>query len=566
MFIFADLFARYLESQPSRAALLEQLAPARLPVELDHVYERILYRILEDRGEHILKPLRQVLGWIAFARRPLKWAEIQGAICIDFENQTIDYINRLLDSPKELFASLVELQPNGTVELVHGTVREFLARKKIINQYEVDFSFTTVILGYLTLHQLDRESDEDVRSDFLCGTHAFYDYASSCWASHLLGSLDKIEPGDRLDDLQESLETFIRVRRSLTSRPLQDIKRIQKSLKPIQTSELFDEITQAVGWARKQSSDAGLGPNKDEALDIWQVTQRIRSVFESFRATQLLASDEKKLQQFYGTAWFKCPRVNCIHYYQGFEKIEQRNHHINRHELPFLCYVPGCHMEVFGYAEKSDLKKHLFKFHGIGIPNEEDELEFPNPPKRAAADRATAPATHQCSQCGKRFTRNHNLKNHIRSEHERSKPYECGVCGMAFPRKADCDRHKRRHEGQNFTCTGSLKNGSTWGCQKSFGRQDALVAHYRSKIGRKCMRPKLEEKMREGGDIAAMENDKMFDNESGGNADILQAVGRALPSFGEFLRLCGLDQLEAGSEPESNSNGGGVSLNADVEE
>lgn len=37
MFIFADLFARYLESQASRAALMEQLDPAKLPVNLDHV-------------------------------------------------------------------------------------------------------------------------------------------------------------------------------------------------------------------------------------------------------------------------------------------------------------------------------------------------------------------------------------------------------------------------------------------------------------------------------------------------------------------------------------------------
>jgi hypothetical protein len=37
MFIFAALFAKYLEDQISRAALLEQLDPDTLPVDLDHV-------------------------------------------------------------------------------------------------------------------------------------------------------------------------------------------------------------------------------------------------------------------------------------------------------------------------------------------------------------------------------------------------------------------------------------------------------------------------------------------------------------------------------------------------
>ena len=37
MFIFAELFAKYLESQFSRAALLNELDPHKLPVELDHV-------------------------------------------------------------------------------------------------------------------------------------------------------------------------------------------------------------------------------------------------------------------------------------------------------------------------------------------------------------------------------------------------------------------------------------------------------------------------------------------------------------------------------------------------
>jgi hypothetical protein len=93
-------------------------------------YERIVQRVLESRsdqyfrGGHTLHYVRQVLGWIVCARRPLRWREIQGIVCIDLENQHVDYNREIPDSPQGLFASLVELQADGTVDLVHGTARE----------------------------------------------------------------------------------------------------------------------------------------------------------------------------------------------------------------------------------------------------------------------------------------------------------------------------------------------------------------------------------------------------------------------------------------------------------
>lgn len=45
-------------------------------------------------------------------------------VSIDVENQCIDYDKEISSSPKGLFASLVELQEDGTVDLIHGTARE----------------------------------------------------------------------------------------------------------------------------------------------------------------------------------------------------------------------------------------------------------------------------------------------------------------------------------------------------------------------------------------------------------------------------------------------------------
>ncbi|KAI0438618.1 hypothetical protein F4803DRAFT_534503 [Xylaria telfairii] len=546
MFIFADLFAKYLEAQLSKAALLAELDPSKLPVSLDHLYERILTRVFETRDNtSVTLSIRQVLGWIACARRPLKWAEVQGAVCVDFDNQIVDRERMLSDSPKDLFASLIEIREDNTVELVHETARAYLC-KHIIDFHGAHYSLAIVSIGYLTLPQLDEDAGESVYTNLVNGTYSFYDYASACWAMHLQEAVSALKPDTELTQLLESLETFIDVHWSPKHKPLQDLKKVTSSLESISTSKTFDKIVHAVGWAKRQSSKHGQGPSPDEALDLWEVTERVRSILEDAHPSR---EEEEKLRGFYGPCWFKCPRVNCLRYYEGFGTFEQRQHHLNKHDRPFLCYVAGCHMEVFGYATGNELKQHLLKYHGIGSFDDMSDGEFPDPPKRKAVTAAKSEAKYKCTECGKDFTRNHNLKNHLRS-HKGLKPYECKVCNEKFTRKSDCDRHERGHGEKMFICVGSLKDGSPWGCNKAFVRLDKLVAHFRSRIGQRCIKPHLQEKMQETNGNGAKDA-KLFDDQTGENADALRAAGKSLPRFQEFLQLCGL--ISSDAEPEAEA-------------
>ncbi|PGH01881.1 hypothetical protein AJ80_08953 [Polytolypa hystricis UAMH7299] len=553
MFIFAELFAKYLEDQPNKTALQEELDPAKLPVNLDNVYERILRRVFESRGDHIVNYIRHILGWIVCARRPLRWREIQGAVCIDMENQHLDNDREMSDSPKGLFASLIELQADGTVDLVHGTARKYLISKDFVNPREAHYSLAMLSLSYLAFPQLDlQRNDDDIRSDLLNGIHPFYDYASSCWAIHLQDGISNLETGDELAQLQETLETFIELSWLPTHKPLQDLKRVHKSLSLMKSSKLYDRIAQAVGWAKKQSGQHGLGPSPDEALNLSQVTEKIRSVLENMHTLSLPRADVKKLQDFYGTNWFKCPRVNCYYYYQGFGSADQRNRHTDKHNRPFLCFVTGCPTEVFGCATQDELKKHLFTYHGIDEFEDTDNGEFPDPPKEKTSKSVKSDAIRQCPECDKKFTRNHNLKNHLRT-HKGERPFECDVCGERFTRKADCDRHQRGHGDKKFICVGLLKDGGTWGCKASFGRADKLADHFRSKKGQKCLRLLLEEKLKaaRGGEMVSDGN--MFADQAGENADILLNAGKSLPSFQEFLQLSGLDVSAVGIPSEATS-------------
>jgi hypothetical protein len=55
----------------------------------------------------------------------MKWYEIQGAVSVDLEHQTVDYEGRMYRvHPKVLCASLVEMRSDESIELVHATARE----------------------------------------------------------------------------------------------------------------------------------------------------------------------------------------------------------------------------------------------------------------------------------------------------------------------------------------------------------------------------------------------------------------------------------------------------------
>jgi hypothetical protein len=65
-----------------------------------------------------------LLGWVVTAKRPLTWLEIQGAVSIDTEDQTVDFEDRsLVVDIGALCGSLVERLPGDRIELVHTSAR-----------------------------------------------------------------------------------------------------------------------------------------------------------------------------------------------------------------------------------------------------------------------------------------------------------------------------------------------------------------------------------------------------------------------------------------------------------
>jgi hypothetical protein len=88
-------------------------------------YARIVNRIYNNPNPAQRRTVQKLIGWITFAKRPLKWQEIQGATSIDVEQGLVNFEGRQLpDHIRDICGSLVEIIPGNRVQLVHATARQ----------------------------------------------------------------------------------------------------------------------------------------------------------------------------------------------------------------------------------------------------------------------------------------------------------------------------------------------------------------------------------------------------------------------------------------------------------
>ncbi|XP_012242784.1 zinc finger protein 62 isoform X4 [Bombus impatiens] len=79
-----------------------------------------------------------------------------------------------------------------------------------------------------------------------------------------------------------------------------------------------------------------------------------------------------------------------------------------------------------------------------------------------------------CEECGKSFTENHRLKQHMMT-HTGDRPYDCHICGKAFARRTAYRQHLLIHTGKRpYLCDI---------CGKTFTQKPGLICHRKSHPG-----------------------------------------------------------------------------------
>lgn len=383
-------------------------------------------------------------------------------------------------------------------------------------------------IDYLNLPAFTEEPSEE---HILQGTYALMNYAVLYWVRHLEAGLEHIKTDDQLlPELAESLEAFLDQHWNSPTAIFNISKRNSERLKFFESYTFHQKLQEATVSMRKQLTFFGKMEKRETALDLEDMVIGIRTSLERVLLDTTKQSRLKNMEDIYGENLFRCPRFSCQSFTNGFPSADERDRHVQKHERPFLCTDQGCPQSTFGFTSENERNRHMKDMHATvhidaqEFPTDQDveqslkplvdqekamERDISQPPPAVVQDPEPNQEPHTiprlkrprkkepkrdltCEHCSKTFTKKYNLDSHLKT-HSNERQFSCSVCGRAFARNNDRWRHMSSHKEGAFKCEGYLKDGTQWGCGKSFARADILSSHHKSKIGQKCILPFLQE-------------------------------------------------------------------------
>ncbi|OJJ43210.1 hypothetical protein ASPZODRAFT_103600 [Penicilliopsis zonata CBS 506.65] len=439
MFLFAKLVMGNLERQTQKRNVVgEELT--NFPNGLGEAYERIMSRMERDSSDDELKMARKLLGWMVCACRPMKWTEIQAVLSIYMDNEQIDFDSlKLRVHIRDICGSLVQVLPGERVELVHSTAKMHITGSNYIYEPLVQYHLTFSCLGYLTFDCFTTEEQNELDRYALDGYYVLQDYAIAEWANHLLAMLNygtslvsSITDTDvSLDHFNDILSSFVDIYE------VTEADEVDEACKPFEGSPAHDNLLSLFDNIRRHRAKGPETRNDVSVEGLHRALVRVRGRIESLGSSTSLTSEKKKaFQSYYGEKVYKCPKLRCPFFYEGFTDGKTRDQHVKRHDRPYICSNLDCTGAQFGFVNAKDLEKHTKQWHPE-ITDLESKFNEVKPIK--------GQAKWACNLCDKRFTRRGNLNSHLLN-HTGERPFACRECGRAFTREHDRSRHEKIHE------------------------------------------------------------------------------------------------------------------------
>ncbi|KAH7381988.1 hypothetical protein BKA64DRAFT_584001 [Cadophora sp. MPI-SDFR-AT-0126] len=446
MFLFAKLVMEYLHGLDSKENLLEEIKFYGFPDGLEEAYERIIKRLRNTLSTSQWGSTRKLMGWMVCAKRPLRWREIQAAVSMDAEDQNFDFDKRKLRSSiQDYCGSLIQVLPGDRVELVHATAKMYITTSQYIVKSTVECELASICLRYLTFDLFAPDIEEErLKHSIRAGDLSLQDYAVAKWMEHVHSLIKNIPwiPERVENETSRTLNEVVFAVSEFALRYEKDILQCEMTNRADQDCEILrtipchEDLMNIWNLACQHASKGSAAKNDISIKELGASVTRNRELLEKMSiATRPQSTENEQLDNLYGDRRFKCPKVTCYYFHEGFKDAKIRDQHINRHDRPFSCSFPDCSIVEFGFSSNKDLERHRRFFH----PETEDQANSFN--TIAKTNTATP---HECYICRKRFTRSFILKQHLLS-HTGTRPHACSECGKAFTRANDCTRHEKIH-------------------------------------------------------------------------------------------------------------------------
>ncbi|OCL11999.1 hypothetical protein AOQ84DRAFT_421718 [Glonium stellatum] len=352
MFLYAKLVMMNLEGQPSLHHLREELEPDCFPNGLDQAYSRNLHRIQTNERAAAGK----ILSLMLCSRRPLRWREVQAAVSINPVDQDIDSARRLSKHISDICGSLVKVLPGDRIEFVHATASFYIIDSGYITRFSAEYTMMLPCLHYLTFECFEEHEGDDKRSWFAVeGYYAFQDYAVAHWADHLVALLEPSRDTsiNQLDDHKAISGAFV----IFTDRFHADLavssfdENSSLNCDQFQSLECFPIICTL--WTHVKSFKTLLDDRRDEVSlpSLGRTLRKNRKILEDISKSVAENTNEMAaLQSFYGAHWFKCSKLSCYYFHEGFGSEFSRQAHYDRHDRPFRYEEDNCPAAAIGFG------------------------------------------------------------------------------------------------------------------------------------------------------------------------------------------------------------------------
>ena len=229
-------------------------------------------------------------------------------------------------------------------------------------------------LRYLNFRCFDADlTVQEVQDFFQKAYYSFEDYAIGHWIDHLSSCMPEALPEDSQIHQRLAGQVEILLNKHGLGSPQGSLTQDSEQLRSLKHWDPSQRLMNIAYLIRQKKST-------DSCLDLEAQLRRRRTIHEELVANLDPDSDTARLVvSFNGRSSFKCPKIYCEWFHDGFDDEGHRKKHINQHDRPFRCTFEECLHSELGYETEKELKKHLKKTH----PTDGNaHRTFPTLPKR----------------------------------------------------------------------------------------------------------------------------------------------------------------------------------------
>ncbi|KAH7250958.1 chromatin remodelling complex Rsc7/Swp82 subunit-domain-containing protein [Fusarium tricinctum] len=382
MFLWARLVLEYLSTNMLVDKSEVMGAVDTLPEELSDFYKEILTRLISHFDSRSVRRLRSIFGWIAFAKRPLRKAELRSALSWVDETGDTDVYRLAPNYWFEMCAPLLEERSDATFAFIHVSVKQYLQSAKsdrFLDEfnavYEQGFTITSCLLSGLQIFQpIFPEQTRFLR--VLRGFHGLHIYASAYWAEYVLSAAAS-EKGLNTDSsfFFQSCELATKMN-NMSSAKKQggDEKSLDSRLAFV---EHYPELRKAIADTAAGGATKALEGVPQTSKSLYEITglsELLHNYQHTVRALLHLPSfpgasiqELERFKQDFRLSAFTCRFKGCPFSGTGFDDEGLRNRHEEQTHAPRIaCEVPGCQYPPF--ASIKALKAHNAQIHNPDKP------------------------------------------------------------------------------------------------------------------------------------------------------------------------------------------------------